>query len=146
MPAARPAAMPSGGKSEIVRVAAVFSQEFDFGADALVEGRHERLGARDRSAGIEMQAVQLHHTGIDFNGRQLHTWSRGARDQPRRDRRSNDDAKIRTTLDQRVDDFYRARGMTESMSGDVEDDRSTMFNGVHDVLRTVNRAIPWSVA
>jgi len=35
--------------------------------DASVERRHERLGARDGSWHVKMQAVQLDHAGIDFD-------------------------------------------------------------------------------
>ncbi len=83
-----------------------------------------------------MEAPQLHDTGIDFTRRKFHARRRGTLHQPGGDGRSDDDAKIELPRKQRVDDFYRARGVTESMSGDIENNYSPR----HPLVGRVKRA------
>ena len=55
--------------------------------------------------GVEVQAVDLHDTGVGFDRHQLDSRTRGSLEQPWRDLGSDDDAKIRPAIDERVDQF-----------------------------------------
>ena len=105
---------------------AVFTKELHLVRNARVERRHERLGTRDRILAHRDAAVQLDDPGIHFDRRQFHSGSRRSRDQPWSHRGSDDDVEIRTTIDQRVDDFDRAGSVAEAMAGNVENDRPTV--------------------
>jgi hypothetical protein len=89
-----------------------------------------------------MQAVQLDDARIDLDGDMLDAGARGARYQPGRHGRSNDDPRVRPPVDERVDDFDRAGRVPEAVTGNVENDRSTgvqraFYGGSTYVLRTL---------
>ena len=82
------------------------------------------LGELDRCPGVQGQAVELHHAGIDFGRRQYDACARRALHQPRRHRRSDDHAQSGPAIDQCVDDFDGSGRVAEAVAGNIENDRS----------------------
>ena len=103
----------------------VLAKKRDLRGDALVEGRHEFLGVRDRCAGVQVSGCRaarrpyrLRPATSTTPVRAVRSTSHGATD----DRMMTFQAG--PAIDQGIDDFYDPGGMAEAVTGNIEDDRS----------------------
>ena len=88
-----------------------------------------------------MQAVDLYDAGIHFQSRQLDTRLDRTLDQPRRHRRTNDDAEVSASSHERVNNLDRARCVAEAVAGNIEDEGSTgVQRGFYDRSTIVLRS------
>jgi len=89
--------------------------------------RHEITVERGRAADavrfVERQRIDLHHARIRLQRAEGDLALDGQIEQPPRRRRADANARFGPAGEHGIDDFDRARRVTESVTGDVEDDR-----------------------
>src|SRR5205807_466864 len=80
-------------------------EHLGFGLYAALEGGVKRLRTTDCLRFVDRQAVDLGHACVGFAGLQLERRARRLRKQPRRGAAADQDAKVRASMTERVDDF-----------------------------------------